>query len=212
MAWQVNMPFFTTGLALWVMGLVYNVPPVRSKELPYIDVLSESINNPLRLLLGWFVVSPGSVVPLSLVTSYWMVGAFFMAAKRFAEYRTIGSAVEAGEYRRSFRYYNEDSLLVSIFFYATAAALMLGVFIVRYKLELILCVPLFAGFFAVYMRTALKEDSPVQAPERLYRERGLMTYLVACVAAFAGALLVHIPALYGWFNVESSRLPALWKF
>ncbi len=31
------------------MGLVHNVPPVRSKELPYIDVLSESVNNPIRL-------------------------------------------------------------------------------------------------------------------------------------------------------------------
>jgi hypothetical protein len=39
---------------LWVMGVVYNVKPIRSKELPYLDVLSESINNPIRLLLGWF--------------------------------------------------------------------------------------------------------------------------------------------------------------
>ncbi len=174
--------------------------------------MSESVNNPIRLLLGWFVVSPDSIAPLSLVTSYWMVGAFFMAAKRFAEYRSINDPARAAAYRSSFRYYNADNLLVSIFFYATSAALLLGVFIIRYKFELILCVPLFAGFFSVYMRTALKKDSPVQAPERLYRERGLMMYLVICVVAFAGALLINVPAMSAWFNVEQSKLPALWTF
>lgn len=212
LAYQINVPFFLTSLSLWIMGLVYNVPPVRSKELPYLDVVSESVNNPIRLLLGWFVVTPDSIAPLSLVTSYWMVGAFFMAAKRFAEYRSIGDPQRAAEYRRSFRHYNSDNLLVSIFFYATSAALMLGVFIIRYKFELILCVPLFAGFFSVYMQTALKKDSPVQAPERLYRERGLMVYLAVCLLAFVGAMICDVPALASWFNVEQSALPSLWTF
>lgn len=46
-----------SGLLL-LMGIVYNVPPVRTKERPYIDVLSESINNPLRLVLGWAAIIP----------------------------------------------------------------------------------------------------------------------------------------------------------
>ena len=94
--------------------------------------------------------------------------------------------------------------------YATAAALFLGVFVIRYHLELILSVPLIAGFFATYMRIALKEDSPVQAPERLYRERGLMVYLLICLAAFVGLMFVHVPVLYEWFNVEPSSIPSLW--
>ena len=61
---------------------------------PYVDVLSESVNNPLRLLLGWFVVTPDVVPPVSLLVAYWMVGAFFMASKRFAEYRSIGDPIE----------------------------------------------------------------------------------------------------------------------
>ena len=48
----LNRPFLFAGLFLLVMGMIYNVPPVRSKELPYLDVLSEAINNPIRLLLG----------------------------------------------------------------------------------------------------------------------------------------------------------------
>src|SRR5215470_16340756 len=41
-AWLINPCFMVVALALWVMGVVYNVPPVRTKELPYLDVLSES--------------------------------------------------------------------------------------------------------------------------------------------------------------------------
>jgi hypothetical protein len=45
------------------MGCIYNIPPIRSKDVPYIDVLSESINNPLRMLAGWFIASTASVAP-----------------------------------------------------------------------------------------------------------------------------------------------------
>ncbi|MEJ2722405.1 MAG: UbiA family prenyltransferase, partial [bacterium] len=48
--WLVSVPFVVTVLFLWLMGIVYNVRPVRSKDLPYVDVLSEAVNNPLRFL------------------------------------------------------------------------------------------------------------------------------------------------------------------
>ncbi len=208
----VNPAFLGTATALWVMGLIYNIPPVRSKELPYVDVLSESVNNPLRLMLGWFIVNPVAIPPLSLMISYWMIGAFFMASKRFAEYRSINDPAVAAAYRKSFDYYDDDRLLVSMFFYGSAAALLLGVFIVRYKLELLLSVPIIAGFFAMYMHVTLKPDSPVQNPERLYRERGLMIYLSICVVAFLGLMFVDIPALYDVFNVTPSQMRSLWKF
>jgi hypothetical protein len=46
-----------------------HVPPVRIKELPYLDVLSESVNNPYGCILGglpWQIILP----PLSLVLAY----------------------------------------------------------------------------------------------------------------------------------------------
>ncbi|MFZ5830717.1 MAG: UbiA prenyltransferase family protein [Planctomycetota bacterium] len=207
----INVPFLATAALLLVMGMVYNIRPVRSKELPYLDVLSESINNPIRLALGWFVVSPTAIPPMSLMIAYWMTGAFFMGTKRFAEYRSIGDGARAAAYRSSFRYYDENRLLVSMFFYAMAAALFLGVFIIRYHLELILSIPLVAGFFSYYLAIALKPESPVQAPEALYRERGLMVYLIICVTVFVGLMFVEIPALYQWFNVEPSSVPSLWR-
>ena len=211
MAYRVNLPFLAAAMALWAMGIVYNVPPLRTKDWPYLDTLSESVNNPIRLALGWFAVTATAIPPMSLVVSYWMAGGFFMATKRFAEYRSIGDPARAAAYRASFRHCDENRLLISMFFYATAAALFLGVFIIRYHLELILSVPLIAGFFSNYMRVALKQDSSVQTPEKLYRERGLMIYLVICLVVFVGLMFVRISSLYAWFNVEPSSVPALWE-
>ena len=212
MAWLVNLPFFAVSVWLLVMGLIYNVRPIRSKELPYVNVLSESVNNPIRLLLGWFVVIPHEIPPMSLLAAYWMAGAFFMASKRFAEFRAISDPKRAAAYRGSFRHYDQNKLLVSMFFYATTAALFLGVFIIRYHLELILGIPLIAGFFSIYLHVVLKPDSSAQTPERLYRERGLMIYLMLCLCVFLGLMFVHISGLYHWFNVEPSSVRSLWKF
>lgn len=212
LAWLVSVPLLLVVLSLWVMGLVYNVPPLRSKEHPYVDVLSESVNTPIRVLIGWFVVPTSVVPPVSLLVAFWMMGAFFMASKRFAEYRSIGGGEAAAAYRRSFRFYDDERLLVSMFFYAAAAALTLGVFIVRYKLELALTIPLIAGFFSHYIHVTLKPNSPVQNPERLYRETRLMAYLVVCVVAFFGLMFVEVPALYGLFNVTPAQVKVLWTF
>jgi decaprenyl-phosphate phosphoribosyltransferase len=210
LASSLNVAFLASAGWLWVMGVLYNVPPIRTKEWPYLDVLSESINNPIRLFLGWFALVPDRVPPLSLVLSYWMIGAFFMAMKRYAEYRHIGSAEVAAAYRRSFRYYTEERLLVSILFYATTCALFAGIFIVRYHLELLLFVPFAAGLFAYYLHLGLKPDSPTQNPEKLYRERGFVAYLVVCFALFVALMFTSVPVLYTWFNVEPSGTSPLW--
>jgi decaprenyl-phosphate phosphoribosyltransferase len=190
--------------------VIYNVPPVRAKEWPYVDVLTESINNPIRLFLGWFALIPDRLPPLSLVLSYWMVGAFFMATKRLAEYRHMADPARAAAYRRSFSFYNEERLLISILFYATTCALFAGMFIVRYQLELILFVPIGAGLLAYYLKIGLKPNSPVQHPEQLYRQKGFMAVLAVSVAMFVLLMFIHIPALYRWFNVEPSTIAPLW--
>lgn len=211
MAAALNCPFFFAALSLLVMGCIYNIPPIRSKDLPYLDVLSESVNNPIRLMLGWFAVAPLEFPPVSLLIAYWMIGAFFMSSKRFAEYRALGKKEVAGAYRKSFRLYDEQKLLVSMFFYTTCFALFLGVFIIRYHLELILLVPLVAGFVSYYLHVAFKNSSAAMNPERLYRETGLMVYLVVCVLAFSLLMFIEIPALYAWFNVTPAATPSLWK-
>ena len=81
----------------------------------------------------------------------------------------------------------------------------------RYHLELILFTPLAAGLFAHYLKLGLLADSPTQHPERLYRQRGFVTYLVACFVVFVALMFTEIPALYRWFNVDPATTPALWR-
>jgi 4-hydroxybenzoate polyprenyltransferase len=210
LAFQINLAFGWSAISLWVMGIVYNVPPVRSKEWPYVDVLSESINNPIRLLLGWFALISDTVPPLSLVLAYWMLGAFFMATKRYAEYRHIANPEVAASYRRSFRHYTESRLLISMFFYACTCAVFGGIFVVRYHVELILFTPVATGLLAFYLSLGMKQDSPTQNPEHLYKERGFMIYLIASVTLFVVLMFTSIPVLYDLFNVEPSTAAPLW--
>ena len=193
---QISVPFMLTVLSLWVMGCVYNIPPVRSKDLPYLDVLSEAVNNPIRMLAGWFIVTDATIAPSSLLLSYWMIGCYFMALKRYAELMSIGDRSAAGAYRLSFAHYTPERLIVAIMFFAAAAMLFFGAFCMRYRLELILAFPLVAWVMAMYLRVALKPNSAAQNPEHLYRERGLMTAVVATTVAMVILLSVDLPAMH----------------
>src|SRR3546814_14017148 len=84
-------------LAFAAQGLAYNVPPLRTKDVPYLDVLSESVNNPLRLAIGWAMIDPGSLPPVSIIIAHWFGGAFLMVTNRLSEYRktvvSLGAAL-----------------------------------------------------------------------------------------------------------------------
>ena len=196
----ISVPFTLTVLSLWVMGCVYNIPPVRSKDLPYLDVLSEAINNPIRMLAGWYIVTSVTVAPASLLLSYWMIGCYFMALKRFAEYRNIADAARAAAYRKSFKYFTSERLLVSVMFYGTAAMLFFGAFCMRYRLELILVFPAIALVMAVYLHVALKDNSAAQNPEKLYREPALMGSVVLAAFMFMVLLNIDLPIMHEIFT------------
>lgn len=195
LARTITFGFTLSALALWVMGCIYNIAPVRSKDLPYVDVLSESVNNPLRFCLGWYTVTAVMLPPVSLLISYWMLGAYFMALKRFSEYRQIADHAVAAGYRKSFHYYTQESLLNSVVFYAAASMLFFGAFIMRYRMELILAFPFVALLMAIYFGLSFRHESAVQNPEKLYREPRLMAALALCIAVFVVLLFVDLPWL-----------------
>jgi len=195
----ISPAFAITAFILWVMGCIYNIPPVRSKDLPYVDVLSEAVNNPLRMLAGWYLTGTNSVPPASLLLCYWMIGCYFMAMKRYAEYRDIGDPARAAGYRRSFAFYTEDRLMVSIMFYGTSAMLFLGAFIMRYKLELILAFPFVALVMAIYLSLAFKKNSAVQRPEGLYKEPQLMVAVCVAMGLMGALLMSNIPIMHQIF-------------
>jgi decaprenyl-phosphate phosphoribosyltransferase len=196
----IGRMFALTALLLWIMGCVYNFPPIRTKDVPYLDVLTESINNPLRMLLGWYAVTSVLVPPVSLLVAYWMIGCYFMGLKRFSELNEIGDRAVAGGYRASFKRYTPESLLVSVLFYSSTAMLFLGAFIIRYRMELILGFPLVAFTMAIYLKIAFKPQSAVQNPEKLYREPLLMASFVATGLLMGLLLFIRMPRLEQFFT------------
>ncbi len=200
LGWTLSWLFVLTLIMFWLMGCVYNIVPLRSKDAPYIDVLSESVNNPLRMLAGWCIVGPMVVPPVSLLLSYWMIGCYFMAMKRFAEYRHIRDPARAAAYRKSFAFYTEERLLVSVMFYGSAAMLFFGAFIGRYRLEMILSFPFVAFVMAVYLALAFQEDSVVQRPEGLYRKPLVIFPVAVCTLLMGLLLFVDMPILHVVFR------------
>lgn len=196
----INKVFALMALWLLIMGIIYNVKPFRTKDVPFIDVLSESINNMIRLLMGWFVIASTTIPPCSIIIGYWMCGAFLMATKRFAEYRMIGDPERAGLYRKSFKLYTESSLLVSAMCYALIATFLIGVFLIKYKIELLISIPFLIALFGKYIAISYKEDSAAQKPEKLYREKGLMLLTLIFIVALIVASFIQLP----WLQVFTS--------
>lgn len=189
----LTIEFLSFSSLLLLMGLIYNVTPFRTKDKVYLDVLSESVNNPLRFLLGWASLIGGSLPPSSILLAYWMGGAFLMAMKRYAEYRFIEDKEMAGNYRRSFKYYTEESLLLSSFFYAISSAFFLGVFLIKYRVEFLLSFPFFALLFVWYTHIAMKPHSASQTPEKLYKEPRFMSYLVFLCIVICALFFIDLP-------------------
>jgi decaprenyl-phosphate phosphoribosyltransferase len=212
LAWSVNPAVGWTATAFVAAALAYNAPPLRTKDLPYLDIVVEAINNPLRLALGWFAVVENRFPPLSLLLAYWTLGAFLLTVKRLAELRFLTSRkVAAPSYRRSFAHYSEARLHAGTAFHLVLCSFFAGVFIVRFKLELILMLPAGALFVAWYLWLGLDDASPAQSPERVFRRPLLAGYLAACLLLFLVLLRSDIPALYRVFNVEPASGRALWE-
>lgn len=197
-AWAVSFLMFLAACLFALQGILYNVRPFRTKEKPYLDVVSESVNSPLRLMIGWAMIDPQTMPPGSIILTYWMAGAFLMAAKRLSEYREItashGKELLA-RYRLSFAGYSETSLTVSCFIYGLLSSFFLAVFLIKYRMEYILLLPVIIVMFSYYLALAMQPGSSAQNPEKLFRERGLTLLIVLLVALFALTTLVRIPLL-----------------
>ena len=210
LAWLCGKNFFFISVFLLIMGFFYNVKPFRTKDVAYLDVLSESVNNAIRLAMGWFLLSEGfnaaqvaaspdfvsPVYPVSsLIIGYWMGGAFLMAVKRYSEYRFIDDKSTASLYRKSFKHYTENSLLLSSIFYGMISLFFVGIFIIKYRIEYIILIPFIAVLFCWYLWLGMKEDSVAQKPEKLYKQWKLFAFLLLMAAIGVVLSFVDIPVL-----------------
>jgi 4-hydroxybenzoate polyprenyltransferase len=199
LSWQISPWFGWNMLALLIMGCAYNLQPLRTKDIPYFDVLTEAINNPIRLLAGWLIVS-STVPPVSLLLSYWLVGCYFMTLKRYAEYRRLEEDDSLRQYRTSLAFFTPERLLALVLFYASSAMLFFGAFLMRYRVELVLSFPFIAVVMAIYFGLACKRDSPAEHPEKLYREGKLMLAVVCCTVVMIVCLVVDMHWINNFFT------------
>ncbi len=179
-------------------GIFYNVKPLRTKDKAYLDVISEAINNPLRLAIGWAMVDPFTLPPVSLMAGYWLGGAFLMAVKRFSEYRQIVASHGLDlliRYRASFAGYTERALLVSCFVYAMLTIFALAVFLIKYRIEYILTFPFLVALFAQYLNISMFTNSTAQSPEKLFSERRLLAIAAGLGVTFVVFTFVDLPDL-----------------
>ncbi|MBM3887083.1 hypothetical protein FJ364_04070 [Candidatus Dependentiae bacterium] len=138
--------------------------------------------------------------PSSLLIAYWMGGSFLMAVKRYAEIRLIKNKEIAVLYRKSFQYYTEEKLLISILFYAISFAFFFGIFLIKYKTELLLSFPFLAVMFAWYLSIGMQENSAAQRPEELYNEKKFSVYVCAVFILIIFLLFTNILWLQSFSN------------
>jgi len=189
---------FLTAFLFALQGIVYNVNPMRSKDKVYLDVISESVNNPLRLIVGWAIIDPTSLPPSSLILSYWFGGAFLMAAKRLSEYREIVAAHGAEllvRYRASFRNYTEVSLTACCIAYSLFSVSLLAIFLIKYRIEYILAMPFVVALFTSYFAMSTVPGSSAQKPEKLFRETQIIAIVLSLAAVFLITSFVDMPLL-----------------
>jgi 4-hydroxybenzoate polyprenyltransferase len=197
-AFAASKTMFLTAGIFALQGVVYNVPPLRTKDKAFLDVISESINNPLRLMIGWAMVDPTTLPPSSVILLFWAGGAFLMAAKRLSEFREIAASHGRAlleRYRASFAGYSETSLTVSCFVYALYSSFFLAVFLIKYRIEYLLTVPVVIVLFAQYLALSMQPGSSAQKPETLFRERGLIVSVLLLAELFVLTTFINIPAL-----------------
>ncbi len=177
-------PLFYSLLALLVAGFIYNIKPVRTKDIPFLDSISESANNPIRFLIGWFAfASPEIWPPLSILLCWWAFGNFLMIAKRLSEFRLLKE--RAGDYRNSLRRYSEGALMFGMAASAVIFFLAYIYFAYTFKLEILLLFSPFVFFyFFLFFRKTMREDEVMEEPERLFMHLKFALYTLFLIAIF----------------------------
>lgn len=201
-----NPRYFIALAVLMGCALLYNVPPIRLKDKAFLDVITESFNNPLRLWLGWYAVMPPAETagpPITIVLAWWFFGALLMTGKRYSEYRFIADDQLSGKYRKSFQVYTERRLIMAMICYACLFCFCTGIAMVVYERlnNLVLVFPLIMVALLAYFRLAMKEESAKLEPEKLLAHPGIILSTLVTAAIAVWLLLAH---KNDWFDANDA--------
>ena len=186
-------------------GILYNKKPIRLKDKVFLDVFSESINNPLRFSIGW-LSSSYAYPPISLIIGIWLIGYFLMNCKRICEIRDWNSSEgEIGDYRISLTKYTLNNLVLVSFISALSAITSITIFLTIYRIELCLITPFIILSMAQYLRIALSSNSKViiNNPSYILKDKLIFFSLLIVLILGPCFLVIDIPLLQ---NILSSGM------
>ena len=99
------------------------------------------------------------------------------------------------------------SLIASCFAYSLLSTAFLSIFLIKYRIEYILVLPLVAILFVYYLVISVAPGSSAQNPEKLHRERGLIGIVFAMVVLFIFTTFVDVPAVASLANQHYISVP-----
>ncbi|MCK5056707.1 MAG: UbiA family prenyltransferase [Candidatus Aminicenantes bacterium] len=183
-----NIYFVIDLAALLAAGILYNVPPIRVKDIPFLDSTLESANNPIRFLIGWHIIAP-VFPPVSLIISWWAFGNFLMVGKRVAEKKFL-SAEESSGYRKSLKKYSLKNLVV---FMVVNAVVFIGTFAL-FALEsglhsFLFAIPFILFYLGMFMKKSVQDIEGAEEPEKLLKNPYFALYTLFLVLIFALAYI-----------------------
>jgi len=184
-----NRLFFWSLLTLFFAGLAYNLPPVRIKDIPYLDSTLESANNPIRFLIGWYVFAT-AFPPVFLLFSWWAFGNFLMIGKRVAEKKFLSTSQSAA-YRKSLARSTVPGLL---FFMIANAVVFLSTFVL-FALQtglttLIYSTPFVIAYLFFFVWKSIHDQEAAEEPEKLFKNPYFAIYTLFLAALFIIAFLL----------------------
>jgi decaprenyl-phosphate phosphoribosyltransferase len=175
--------FVSSLAALLLAGILYNVPPVRMKDVPYLDSTLESANNPIRFLIGWYVLA-AQFPPLSLLLAWWAFGNFLMVGKRVAEKKFL-TAEESSAYRLSLNRYSVRGLVAFMAVNGLLFLAMFVIFAVRLSLKTFLyALPFIIFYLIFFMIKSIQDRDAAEEPEKLLKNPYFALYTVFLLAIF----------------------------
>ena len=155
-------------ISLLIAGIIYNVPPIRVKDIPFLDSTIESINNPIRFLIGWYIMTE-IFPPVSILISWWFFGNFLMVGKRVAEKKFLTEEESSG-YRISLKKYSLKMLITFMILNAIIFIVSLSIFTIESKLNSFLfSIPFILIYLLMFMKKSIKDREGAEEPERLLK-------------------------------------------
>lgn len=183
-----NHMLLISAFLMLISGILYNIKPFRFKDRAYLDFTFEALNNPIRLLVGWYAVAPDRIVPSSFLLAFWAIGIFLMAAKRFGELRFIDDIEISSKYRKSLHHYTEKKLLFAMIAGICSFNYMFGALSFKYSIDLITILPFLIIWIIWFFALSYEKDTVVKDPEKIFQKKKFLGFTIFLFCLFFALL------------------------